>query len=89
MPSVVAKLTQTTWLPQQAVPTIAGALTAAALGRSSYQWRTAYGPWHTWELLPWTYTPWFLASLIDFSSNQHGLALDLLEQVLLADQTPD
>jgi hypothetical protein len=68
---------------------MAGALTAAALGASSYQWRTAYGPWHAWELLAWTYTPLFLASLIDFSRDEPGFALDLLERVLLGDEQPD
>jgi len=83
VPAVVQKLTQTTWLPQEAVPTMAGALTASALGRSCYQWRSHYGPWHSWEFLPWVYTALFLASLIDFSNDKPGFALDLVEQVLL------
>jgi hypothetical protein len=65
---------------------MAGALTAAALGYSGYRWRTAYGPWQTWEYLPWTYTALFLADLIDLSYDRPGAALDLVKQVLLADR---
>lgn len=83
VPAVVDKLTQTTWLPQDAVPTMAGALTAAALGGSCYRWRSAYGSWQPWELLPWTYTAVFLANLIDFGREQPGFALDMIEHVLL------
>jgi hypothetical protein len=36
VPAVVAKPTRTTWLPPQAVATMASALTAAALSRCSY-----------------------------------------------------
>lgn len=83
VPAVVAKLAGAPWLPARAVPTMAAALTASALGRSCHEWRSAYGPWKPWEFLPWTYTALFLADLIDFSRETPGLALDLVERVLL------
>jgi hypothetical protein len=89
VPAIVGKLIKTDWLPQQATPMMAGALTAAALGRNCYEWRAAYGPWQTWELLPWTYTPLFLADLIDFLREEQGYALNLLEKTLLQGAPPD
>jgi hypothetical protein len=88
VPAVVAKLSNQTWVVGDAIPTMAGALTAAAMGGSSYRWRSIFGPWHAWEFVPFTYTAVFLASLVDLVSGRPGYALRLVEDLLLDDNRP-
>lgn len=46
-------------------PTMAGVLTAAALGEDAYQWRASLGPVTNAETSAWYYTAWLLADFID------------------------
>jgi len=82
VPAVVARLANTHWIAARAVPTMAGALTAAALGANCYEWRMIYGPWHDDEVLPWAFTAWYLADLIDSDCGVRGHALDFVQSVM-------
>jgi hypothetical protein len=82
VPAVVAKLAATPGVSAQAVPTMAGALTAAAFGGSCHDWRMIYGPWRDEEPLPWALTAWYLADLIDSVSGERGHALNVVQTVM-------
>lgn len=64
VPAVVARLGRAEWT-RPFVPTMAGALTAAALGDDIWRWRTGLGPVSRAETAAWCYTAWLLADLTD------------------------
>jgi hypothetical protein len=52
-------------VPDEALPTVAGMLTAAFFGQSPYQWRTSQGPIPDREVLLWCYVAWLLVDFMD------------------------
>jgi len=84
VPAVITRLKKIPWVFPQAVPTMAGALTAATMGLSPTGWRRLYGPWSDFELVAWTCTAWLLADMIDFACEEKGAARELIEQAATA-----
>lgn len=52
-------------VPEAALPTVAGILTAAVYGQNPYEWRTELGPISTREALIWCYIAWLMIDFID------------------------
>lgn len=84
VPAVITRLKKIPWVFPQAVPTMAGALTAGTMGLSPNGWRQMYGPWSDFELVAWTCTAWLLADMIDFACEQKGAARELIEHAATA-----
>jgi hypothetical protein len=76
-------------VPDEALPTVAGMLTAAFFGQSPYQWRTSQGPIPDGEALLWCYVTWLL---VDFMDNavyeQPGRCAQIITEALDQDE-PD
>jgi hypothetical protein len=52
-------------VPNEALPLVAGLLTAAYFDQDLYKWRTSLGPLRTSEPLVWCYTAWLLVDFMD------------------------
>jgi hypothetical protein len=65
VPAVIRRLRTLQLVPDEVLPTMAGALTAAALWQSPLCWRRVLGPMtltpHGSEALAWSYAAWLLA----------------------------
>jgi hypothetical protein len=64
VPAVLTRLGQVDWA-RPFLPTMAGVLTAAALGDDIWQWRVGLSPVSRAETAAWCYTAWLLADLTD------------------------
>src|SRR5512132_2236100 len=85
VPAVIRKLRALELVPEEVLPTMAGALTAAALGQSPLRWRHALG-----SITPaaehaegpaWAYTAWLLAHFLDFAADENGATAKLTDSV--------
>lgn len=76
VPAVITRLRGIEYLQPEAVAMMAGAMTAACLGLSPNLWREQYGKMRPIEYLPWTFTAWLLADLIDTVFEQPGYAIN-------------
>jgi hypothetical protein len=85
VPAVIRKLRALELVPEEVLPTMAGALTAAALGQSPLRWRHALG-----SITPaaehaegpaWAYTAWLLADFLDFAADENGATAKLTDSV--------
>jgi hypothetical protein len=52
-------------VPDEALPLVAGILTAACVGLNPFQWRTGLGPVERPEGLVWAYTAWLVVDFMD------------------------
>ena len=77
----IRKLRGLQLVPDEALPTMAGALTAAALRQSPMRWRRGLGPGAkaSAEALAWSYTAWLLADFLDFSRGEQGATAKLTD----------
>jgi hypothetical protein len=71
VPAVLAKL-KAIESARHFLPTMAGVLTAAAVGDDIWQWRTSLGPVSKKETAAWCWTAWLLADLIDSGQGEPG-----------------
>jgi hypothetical protein len=85
VPAVIRKLRALELVPDEVLPTMAGALTAAALGQSPLGWRRALGSsTPTAEYLEgpaWAYTAWLLADFLDFAADENGTTARLTDSL--------
>jgi hypothetical protein len=85
VPPVIRKLRALELVPEEVLPTMAGALTAAALGQSPSRWRHAVGAItptaeHA-EGPAWAYTAWLLADFLDFAVDENGATAKLTDSL--------
>jgi hypothetical protein len=85
VPAVIRKLRALELVPEEVLPTMAGALTAAALGQSPLRWRHGLGSStstaeHT-EGPAWAYTAWLLADFLDFAADENGATAKLTDSL--------
>jgi hypothetical protein len=85
VPPVIRKLRALELVPEEVLPTMAGALTAAALGQSPWHWRRAIGAIapaaeHS-EGPAWAYTAWLLADFLDFAADESGATAKLTDSL--------
>jgi hypothetical protein len=85
VPPITRKLRALELVPDRVLPTMAGALTAAALGQSPWQWRHSVGVIipnaEHWEGPAWAYTTWLLADFLDFAAEEHGATAKLTDSL--------
>ena len=85
VPAVIRKLRALELVPEEMLPTMAGALTAAALDQSPLHWRHAVGSTtpaaQRSEGLAWAYTAWLLADFLDFAADENGAAAQLTDSL--------
>jgi hypothetical protein len=85
VPAVIRKLRALDLVPEEVLPTMAGALTAAALGQSPVRWRHALGSITTTaehlEGPAWAYTAWLLADFLDFAADENGATAKLTDSL--------
>jgi hypothetical protein len=85
VPAVIRKLRALELVPEELLPTMAGALTAAALGQSPLGWRHAVGAIaptaEQAEGPAWAYTAWLLADFLDFAAEENGATAKLTDSV--------
>jgi len=83
VPPVIRKLRALELVPEEVLPTMAGALTAAALGQSPSRWRHDVGaitPTAEHREGPaWAYTAWLLADFLDFAADEIGATAKLTD----------
>jgi hypothetical protein len=83
VPAVVRRLRALELVPEEVLPTMAGVLTAAALGQSPLGWRRAVGestPAAEHSVGPaWAYTAWLLADFPDFAADEKGATAKLTD----------
>jgi hypothetical protein len=96
VPALIRKLRELELVPEEVLPTMAGALTAVALGQSPSQWRHAVGsitPMAEHSEGPaWAYTAWLLADFLDFAADENGATAKLTDSLfakLLEEDTDD
>ena len=86
VPAVIRKLRALELVSEEVLPTMAGALTAAALGQSPLGWRHALGSGTpTAEHLEgpaWAYTAWLLADFLDFAADENGATAELTDSLV-------
>ncbi len=85
VPAVLTRfhLMQMSEVPDEALPTVAGLLTAACFGQGPYEWRTSLGPIPDGEALVWCYTAWLLVDFMDNAVfDRPGRFAQLLNEVL-------
>jgi hypothetical protein len=85
VPPLIRKLRALELVPEEMLPTMAGALTAAALGQSPLGWRHAVGAIpptaeHA-EGPAWAYTAWLLADFLDFAADESGATAKLTDSL--------
>jgi hypothetical protein len=77
VPAVIRRLRRLQLVPDDVLPTMAGALTAAALRQSPLRWRRGLGAMavstHGSEALAWSYAAWLLADFLDFARGEREL----------------
>ena len=83
VPAVIRKLRALELVSEEVLPTMAGALTAAALGQSPLRWRHNVGSStpaaeHS-EGPAWAYTAWLLADFLDFAADEDGATAKLTD----------
>ena len=61
-------------MAEEILPTMSGAMTAAALGQSPSRWRRRLGTVDGLEATAWAYTAWAVADLIDFLAGKGTVA---------------
>jgi hypothetical protein len=85
VPAVIRKLRTLELVPEEVLPTMAGALTAAALGQSPLRWRHAVGSITPAAEHPegpaWAYTAWLLADFLDFAADENGATAKLTDSL--------
>jgi hypothetical protein len=85
VPPVIRRLRALELVPEEVLPTMAGALTAAALGQSPSRWRQAVGAItptaHHSEGPAWAYTAWLLADFLDFAADESGATAKLTDSL--------
>jgi hypothetical protein len=93
---LIRKLRALELVPEEVLPTMAGALTAAALGQSPLGWRHAVGSGTSIagpaEGPAWAYTAWLLGDFLDFAADEQGAAAKLTDSLfarLLGDDADD
>jgi hypothetical protein len=72
-------------IPEVALPTVAGALTAAVLGHDVWAWRASLGTVPDNELLMWAHVAWTMTELLDDYLGGAGTFAQLVEKVINAD----
>ncbi|MFV2104553.1 hypothetical protein [Micromonospora sp. LOL_024] len=91
VPAIVGRLMTALPGAHEAMPMIAGALTAAALKMNCYEWRNKLGPWSAGDKLAWVFAAWYLADLADFamaeSSGEKGFSLKFIARIVGDDST--
>jgi len=85
VPAVIRKLRALELVSEEVLPTMAGALTAAALGQSPLRWRHGLGSStpaaeHA-EGPAWAYTAWLLADFLDFAADENGATAKLTDSL--------
>lgn len=77
VPAMIRRLRRLQLVPDEVLPTMAGALAAAALRQSPLRWRRGLGPitvpTHGSEALAWSYVAWLLADFLDFARGKREL----------------
>jgi hypothetical protein len=73
VPPVIRRLRRSGLVAEEILPTLSGALTAAALGHPS-RWRRHLGVVDGPEATAWAYTAWVVADLIDFLAGKGTVA---------------
>jgi hypothetical protein len=85
VPAVIRRLRALELVPEEMLPTMAGVLTAAALGQSPLGWRRAVGaitPAAEYSEGPaWAYTAWLLADFLDFAADENGATARLTDSL--------
>jgi hypothetical protein len=86
LPAVIQRLGALELVSAEVLPTMAGVLTAAALGQSPLGWRRAVGEStpaaeHS-EGSAWAYTAWLLAGFLDFAADENGATVMLTDSLL-------
>lgn len=85
VPPLIRKLRALEVVPEEVLLTMAGALTAAALGQSPLRWRRAVGAitliTEDGEGPAWTYTAWLLADFLDFAADESGATAKLTDSL--------
>jgi hypothetical protein len=85
VPAVIRRLRALELVPEEMLPTMAGVLTAAALGQSPLGWRRAVGaitPAAEYSEGPaWAYTAWLLADFLDFAADEKGATAKLTDSL--------
>jgi hypothetical protein len=93
VPAVIRRLRRLQLVPDEVLPTMAGALTAAALRQSPLRWRRGLGAMavstHGSEALAWSYTAWLLADFRDFARGEEGATANLMAAVFANLKTED
>jgi hypothetical protein len=96
VPALIRKLQALELVPEEVLPTMAGALTAAALGQSPLGWRDAVGSGASIagpsEGPAWAYTAWLLADFLDFAADEQGATAKVTDSLfarLLQDDADD
>jgi hypothetical protein len=72
VPAVLTKLSKIQ-SARPFMPTMAGVLTAAAVGDDIWQWRMSLGTVSRKETAAWCWTAWLLADLIDTGHGEPGI----------------
>ena len=93
MPAVVGRMQKMRLaeVPDEALPVVAGILTAACVGVPPYAWRTGIGPISDGEGVVWAYTAWLVIDLMDnvVFGEQPGRFAEVLHETLDNDPEPD
>jgi hypothetical protein len=96
VPPLIRMLRALELVPDEVLPTMAGVLTAAALGQSPLGWRHAIGSGTSMagpaEGPAWAYTAWLLADFLDLAADEQGATAKLTDSLfarLLGDDADD
>jgi hypothetical protein len=85
IPAIIRTLRTLELVPEEILPTMAGALTAAALGQSPLRWRHAVGEsrpaTEQSEGPAWAYTAWLMADFLDFAADENGATAKLTDNL--------
>jgi hypothetical protein len=85
VPAVIRRLRGLQLVPDEVLPTMAGALTAAALRQSPMRWRRGLDSMtlatQGSEALAWSYAAWLLADFLDFARGEEGATANLMDAV--------
>lgn len=93
LPAIVSRFhkLQLSEVPDEALPTVAGILTAACLGLPPYGWRTTLGPINDREGVVWCYTAWLVIDFIDNAvfGEKPGRFAEIMRETLDRGPEPD
>ena len=70
VPPLIRKLSALAVVPRDYLPTLTGALMAAALKQSPVRCRQALGPVEAREVVAWAVAAWLVADLLDFGAGE-------------------